>query len=422
MCNKLSASYGKLKYKSQLAIILLCSYFNSFSQNLIPNPGFEAVIANTNDVSNIWNTNSWTGFGSIDWFHQNNINPLTGNSCNSPYCTSAPKNYFGRQLAHTGQAYAGFYSYFRNSFSAREMIFVPLTDSLDEGKAYCVSFYVSLADTANYAHSLLSALFVKDSIYMLNQAVATPMTFTDYFAPQITNSSGFLSSKTDWMHVEEYFVADSAYKYMFIGEFTNIIQHDTLYVPGGMASLNPFAYYYVDDVSVVWLKKPAKAAVSDTLQTTLNTVIQLGSNVGSDATYQWWPADNLSNATDANPNLLVTQSAWYYVQKTQCKYVTYDSVYVQANPVGINEYSVSNNLYTLQPNPNNGEFVLQNKLNKTITGTLFIYDSQGALVEEIPLKEQNTIRVKLNNCKGIYFLRLVDENNTTVYLGKTLIE
>lgn len=423
MCNSFNQLRSKSKIYFRLAIILLCFSTKLNSQNLIPNPGFEDVLQNVNDINNLgYCTNQWSGFGSTEWFHLNNLNPSLNNACNSPYCTSVPKNMVGHQLPNNGSAYAGFASYFRNSFSAREMIFVSLTDSLDEGKAYCVSFYVSLADTANYAHSLLSALFVKDSIYMLNQAAANPMTFTDYFAPQITNSTGFLSSKTAWMHVEEYFVADSAYKYMFIGEFTNVVQHDTLYVPGGMVSANPFAYYYIDDVSVVWLKKPAIAAVSDTIEATLNTVIQLGNNVGSDATYQWWPADNISNATDANPNLLVTQSAWYYVQKTQCKYITYDSVYVQANPVGLNEYNNENGLYSLQPNPSNGEFVLTNKLNKATTGTLFVYDIMGKLVKHFYFVDEIDLNVTLKETKGVYFLRLVDNENSTLFHSKIVVE
>jgi hypothetical protein len=225
------------------------------------------------------------------------------------------------------------------------------------------------------------------------------------------------------MKVENSFVADSTYKYMVIGLFTNLVLHDTLYVPGGQFSWsNPYGYYYLDDVSVTLLDEPVSAALSDTIITTDTSTIQLGNNININASYIWSPALNISDVSSPNPILNVTQSGWYHVQKTQCSYVTYDSVYVKANPVGLKKYNYENELFTLQPNPNNGEFVLLNKLNKMTSGTLFIYDAQGALVEEIPLKEQNTIRVKLNNCKGIYFLRLVDENNATVYLGKTLIE
>lgn len=364
----------------------------------------------------------WSSFALTDWFNSNNIIPATGNNCNSQFCTTVPKNFQGTQTPNSGLGYSGFYAYFRNSFSYREMLFAPLTDSLEVGKRYCVSFYTSLADTANYALSLLSALFVKDSAYIFNQNAADWQNWTSYFTPQVTNTSGFLSSKTNWMKVEEDFEADSSYKYMFIGEFTNIVLHDTLYVPGGRITPNPFAYYYIDDVSVTLLDEATSAALTDTLIATENTVIQLGNNTNINANYVWSPALNISDVNNANPTLYVSQSGWYHVQKTQCSYVTYDSVYVQANPVGISEYGTRSNVFSLVPNPNNGEFSLINTLNKTTTGTLFIYDSTGKLIETQVIKDQNSIDVKLKVTNGIYFLRLADASNTSIYLGKILVK
>ncbi len=416
---------AKPNCKLRIVIGFICVLLNTITQaqNLIPNPGFEQVFFNDNNLGNIQtSTYYWTNIGSGDWFHVNNINPQTTNICSNPYCASVPKNGAGHQNPHLGSAYAGFISYNRNSFSNREMLYVPLTDSLEIGKQYCVSFYVSLADTANYAHSLMSALFIRDTIHLFDKVIYSPADWTNYFAPQVTNTSGFLSSKTNWMKVENYFTADSAYKYMVIGEFTNLVLHDTLYVPGGMANFgNPFAYYYVDDVSVTLLDEAVRAALTDTIIATENTVIQLGNNTNINANYVWSPALNISDVNNANPTLYVTQSGWYHVQKTQCSYVTYDSVYVQANPVGISENGTRSNVFSLVPNPNNGEFSLINTLNKYTTGTLFIYDSTGKLIETQVIKHQSSIDVKLKVPNGIYFLRLADASNVSIYLGKILV-
>jgi hypothetical protein len=416
---------AKPNYKLRIVIGFICVLLNTTTQaqNLIPNPNFEQYYYNDNNFNNIpGQIPYWSSIEGCEWFHLNNITPLTGNNCNFQYCTTAPKNLAGTQMPHYGQGYTGFYSYLRNSFSYREMLYVPLTDSLEIGKQYCVSFYVSLADTANYAHSLLSALFVKDTIYLTNRSLSNWQTWTNYFTPQVTNNSGFLSSKTNWMKVEGSFIADSAYKYMVIGEFTNVVLHDTLYVPGGMANFgNPFAYYYVDDVSVILLDEPVSAALSDTIIATENTVIQLGNNTNINANYAWSPALNISDVNNANPTLYVTQSGWYHVQKTQCSYVTYDSVYVKANLVRISEYGTRSNVFSLVPNPNNGEFSLINTLNKYTTGTLFIYDSTGKLIETQVIKHQSSIDVKLKVPNGIYFLRLADASNVSIYLGKILV-
>lgn len=411
-----------IRQKLVLMFVLTVISNNYRAQNFVPNSSFEMVDSNQNYVANLLDTDFWSALASVDWYHVNNTEPQTGTQCGTPYCVTVPKNMAGWQQPKTGLAYAGFGSYYKFSPASREFPFIALNDTLAIGKAYCVSFFVSLADTANFAHSLLGACFITDTNYLYTINGASP-TWHAQFSPQVTNTTGFLSSKTDWMKVEGSFIADSAYTALIIGEFSNVTAHDTLRVPGGNPNTpNPFSYYYLDDVSVTELDEPVSAAATDTIVTNEFTLIQLGDSSNINATYLWSPSLNISDVNSPSPNLYVTQSGWYYVQKTQCSYVTYDSVYVKANPVGLKKYNYENGLFTLQPNPNNGEFVLQNKLNKTITGTLFIYDSQGALVEEIPLKEQNTIRVKLNNCKGIYFLRLVDENNTTVYLGKTLIE
>ena len=73
------------------------------------------------------------------------------------------------------------------------------------------------------------------------------------------------------------------------------------------------------------------------------------------------------------------------------------------------------------PNPNNGEFSLINTLNKYTTGTLFIYDSTGKLIETQVIKHQSSIDVKLKVPNGIYFLRLADASNVSIYLGKILV-
>ena len=302
------------------------------------------------------------------------------------------------------------------------MPFVPLNDSLEINKQYCVSFYLSMADTANYANSLMSALFMKDTTYLYDKVTYSPIDWTNYFTPQVTNTSGFLSSTTSWMKVENSFVADSTYKYMVIGLFTNLVLHDTLYVPGGQFSWsNPYGYYYLDDVSVTLLDEPVSAALSDTIITTDTSTIQLGNNININASYIWSPALNISDVSSPNPILNVTQSGWYHVQKTQCSYVTYDSVYVQANPTGLKEFSAYNKLFRLYPNPNNGKFTLESINTKDVKGNIFVTDILGNTIIETPFVNKAEININDRNSKGMYFIKVINEENKTIYIGKTIV-
>jgi hypothetical protein len=423
LCSNILGHNPKYKFKFVFGVTCILFGLLSKAQNLVPNPGFEQFFFNDNNYNNIPGAIPfWSSVAGCEWLHSNNINPMTGNNCGFQYCTTVPKNLAGNQYPNNGSGYAGFYSYKRNSFSNREMLYVPLIDTLEINKQYCVSFYVSLADTANYAHSLLSALFIKDTVHLFDKVISDWQNWTNYFAPQVTNNSGFLSSKTNWMKVEGSFVADSAYKYMVIGLFTNVVLHDTMYVAGGMANFgNPFGYYYVDDVSVTAIDEPVNAALTDTLVTTDTSIVQLGNNSNINATYVWWPADNLSNVNSPNPSLNVIQSGWYYVQKTQCSYFTYDSVYVKANPTGLKGFADYNKKFKLYPNPNNGKFTLQHLSNETSTGTLIVSDVLGNTLLQMPFANRAEIKIDNTNCKGIYFIKVINEDNKIIYIGKAIV-
>jgi hypothetical protein len=261
--------------------------------------------------------------------------------------------------------------------------------------------------------------------FTMNEYMPPPLPAFWYWqfhvTPQALNNGPFITDTLNWTKVEMSFVADSAYQWITIGSFTDSLTTDSIRVsnaPGGFQG----AYYYIDDIFLTTLDEPASAALTDTLVATENTVIQLGNNTNTNATYVWSPADNVSDINSPSPNLYVTQSGWYYVQKTQCSYVTYDSVYVKANPVGINEYSFNNNLYSLQPNPNNGEFVLQHKLNKQITGTLLVYDAMGKLIYKQSINNEKETQVKITQTSGVYFVKLLSENNEVIYVGKVIIQ
>jgi len=119
-----------------------------FSQNLVPNPGFEEYrncprhLGNFQDDVAIWTIPTQ---GSTDYFHL----------CSQHMGT--PENFNGVQRTVEGEGYAGFYAYAPDDY--REYLQVRLKSPLTAGAEYRLSFYVSLAERSDYAIRDFGILF-----------------------------------------------------------------------------------------------------------------------------------------------------------------------------------------------------------------------------------------------------------------------
>lgn len=183
---------------------------------------------------------------AIPWFNPTLLSPDYHNACDITGVVSVPSNWIGNQNANTGIAYAGIgvagYS------GGREYIEVPLTSSLQAGKIYCGEFYVSLADSVNYATDDIG-------MYFSNGNISGNTIYNLSYTPQIFNTdSNFLTDKINWTLVSGLFIANGGENYLTIGNFKNATNTDSLFVGGGGNAANPNyqgAYYYIDDVSII---------------------------------------------------------------------------------------------------------------------------------------------------------------------------
>ncbi len=208
----------------------------AFSQaNLVPNTSFEDTIGCPNWVGQINKVTSWYSptTGTPDYYNK---------CCTSTYCT-VPNNWYGNQASNVGVAYIGIISFSLSASQFREYIQVLLNDSLKNGRKYHVEFYVSLADSMNYACNNIGAYFS-----------VIPISSNNYlylpYTPQVSNpDSNLLTDKISWTEISGNFIANGGEKYITIGNFKNDANSDTLYV-GGPTWSNA-AYYFVDDVSVI---------------------------------------------------------------------------------------------------------------------------------------------------------------------------
>ncbi|WP_297705469.1 OmpA family protein [uncultured Eudoraea sp.] len=218
------------------------------SQNLIQNPSFEQYEACPARLGSFetdvvyWSTPTK---GSTDYF----------NSCSTIMGT--PENFNGTQPADFGKGYAGLYLYAPDDY--REYIQVPLVQTLEKGKTYQVSFYVSLAERSDFAIKDFGVLFAKDKLDLnikkeLSKMHMYKIVGNTYNFMEI-GTTNFYRDSRDWVVVSTRFVAKGVENYMIIGNFKNNAGTRKFKIKKGAKQ---GAYYYMDMVSL----KPAQSTAS----------------------------------------------------------------------------------------------------------------------------------------------------------------
>ncbi|MBX7241942.1 MAG: T9SS type A sorting domain-containing protein [Bacteroidia bacterium] len=218
----------------------------SFAQNLVLNPGFENINVNCSGFAGAGYTNI------VDWY-----NPDPTDTCSTPdwfstclngfFPTAAPNSWLGSQSPRTGDAYGGFIAYEATSNSYREYLEGTLSSPLVQGQTYCVSFYISLADTVPFAVDKIGVYFSNTFVqFPVSHCISTvPLPVT----PQLQWAGGVADDVVNWVRMDWQYVASGGEQYFVIGNFFNNAA-TTIQNTGASGFTTPFAYYFVDDVSV----------------------------------------------------------------------------------------------------------------------------------------------------------------------------
>jgi hypothetical protein len=184
-------------------ILFIFSSLHSLSQNLVPNPSFETVSPCPNNYNQVSYATGW--FPS--W---NNNNPTYG----TDYCNACgtstfqvPANTWGDQAASTGVAYMAEVTMAPTvQTDYRENIYTQLSSSLVVGNSYFVSFKISLTDNSQYASNNFGVKFSTVPNFPINNI--SPV-----------YSANIITDKQNWVTISGCFTADSAYKYICLGNF-----------------------------------------------------------------------------------------------------------------------------------------------------------------------------------------------------------
>jgi hypothetical protein len=214
--------------------------------NLVPNPSFEAHASCPHGMG------QW--YRVIDWTNANGSTPDYFHACAPPLMPSGtpgvgiPLNRRGRQFPQSGNAYMGLYAMQLPDVNGREYIQVELTDSLIYSIRYIVSFYASLAEGSRYALSTLGAHLSKEPL------ISNSFSVFDV-EPQILNDPLYpLTDTIEWTLITDTFLSRfGGERYLTIGNFHTDAESDTLFFNANPPLGNRFAYYYIDDVSVIAL-------------------------------------------------------------------------------------------------------------------------------------------------------------------------
>jgi hypothetical protein len=229
------------KVMSLICNIILSMAFCHAQNNLICNGDFEI------------NTNCPHGFYAItDGMINFCSNPVGYSPDYFNICDLTPSAYFqipingrGNQLAKTGNAYIGLDLWEKNA-PAREYVQIRLKETLKPNHHYAFECYLSRAEKFRYAVSNFGAYFSVDYVSMPTADILP-------FVPQINNQAGnYFTDTLNWMPFTGTFLAQGGEHYVILGNFNPATTPiDTLYQYYGSASHSNWAYYYIDDVSLI---------------------------------------------------------------------------------------------------------------------------------------------------------------------------
>ncbi len=175
-----------------------------YAQNLVPNPSFELNYGCANvGLNNLHNWCSIKGGTGISVY----LNP-----CHSDPFYKSPYQYYDAcfqsyQPVRTGNTYINIANYTQSPNNESKIPSVKLIDTLEAGKIYCVTYYVSMFNNARYSLDKLGALFTSTTLPCYTTGGPT-VAIAGLYTPQVVTQAGVVFEDTlNWMEVSGSFTA-----------------------------------------------------------------------------------------------------------------------------------------------------------------------------------------------------------------------
>lgn len=235
------------RVKSIIGILLFLPMLCMAQVNIVPNPSFEDYTECPTGWTHDWSrVTGWSNANgsSPDFFH------ICGETSPSGLpLRGVPENQAGFQESVTGEAYMGFYGVQMGNAEWREYIQVELTEAVEIGTKYQVSFYISLSENSRYGISTIGA-YLSETAPSGNDLLvleAEPQIMPKPLQP--------ITDTINWVLVTDTFISrhGGGERFITIGNFFSDAESDTTFVNPNAELGALHAYYYIDDVSVVAL-------------------------------------------------------------------------------------------------------------------------------------------------------------------------
>jgi OmpA-OmpF porin, OOP family len=236
-------------------LCLTVSVSSVFSQNLVPNSGFEEYAVCPGYYSQDpreFRVNAWTSasIGTPDHFH----------SCSNGEA-DVPHNWAGVSEAYEGSGYAGIYTWMNNDRNYREYLQCKLNTALIKDSTYIVEFHFRLSSYSMYAVDRIGLHF-SDSLVRLKNDKALSI------RPDIlVLQDSALTWKTGlWELARQEYKARGGEQHVVIGNFfddASTRYYHIQFSPEQQEMLKFSAYYYIDNVSVTPKYQPSALVAYD---------------------------------------------------------------------------------------------------------------------------------------------------------------
>ena len=383
--------------------------------NLVQNPSFEQFGMCPSTWDAIKYANGWMSLDTLWTLDSTYIGYGIPDFCNlcagSSLYTGLPSNGYFNQYPHSGNGVAQVNVFYNESdiltSQKRDYLQGHLLSNLILGQSYCVSFYVFLEQSSNFAINHIGAYLDNGSI----DTTAHPGWPQPMVSPQVIETS-IISDTANWVRISGSFVATGNENYITIGNFLDKNHTSFSPYPGtdstGSYAFYEYSWYLVDDISV--FRSDAIANIgphTHSLSTTATDSLVLGDTLDTYLPTDWYANGVKIDSNKAWIKVLPRHNTTYKLALNKCGgAISWDSTYVTVGAgesLGASKASLSATV-VMAPNP------AQNILNITnAAGAAFaVYDLTGreVLSQKISTNQQ---AIDISGIEiGVYMIVLTD--------------
>ena len=406
-----------MRNKVKILFFVFCFLFFDYiksQNNLVLNPSFEQLISCPTgwfqaDSAKYW---GWlynecdTSFSAQGECR----GELYSSCCSNTFYCGVPYNSVGYQWPRTGNSYIELLLIesipSSSSHNSRDYLKGQLSQTLQAGKQYCLTFYYNVSNSVEYAVNRLGAYVDNGSIGAYNCCKDIPIN------PQTQNNPAvFMTDTANWIKIQNSFTAIGNENTITLGNFVDstIIQCQLFNSNGSIGE-----YYNIDDVSLIAMDLVPYAGHDTTIALNDSAYIGRPNEVGLNDDCIWYVLGNTTPLdTIAGMWVKPTTTTSYVVEQNICGVVSYDTVKVSLITTGIKQFTANNNSLKVYPNPSTGDvFISSSDLNNT-AWKLVVTDITGRTVIENNYPANNSLiklNTQLNN--GVYFVKIILPNGS----------